>query len=263
MKGVFGKLEFSVEREVLIRAPRAVVFRYFTDSARFAAWWGAGSTIAGHAGGALRIAFPGGGVAVGQVLEIRAPERIVFSYGYEGENKPIAPGGSRVTITLAEHPAGTRLLLRHEVADGPTRDHHVQGWRYHLAVFSNVAADEAQAGAGSAVAGWFQAWNEADAAARARVFAAQLTEDFVFQDAHSSTRGREDFLAHVAGALRHMPKLAFEQTGAIRHCQGTVLADWVARLPGGEPMARGTNVFELDPTGRFTRVVGLWEAARR
>ena len=260
MKGVFGKLEFSVEREVLIRAPRAVVFRYFTDPARFAAWWGAGSTIEGRVGGALQIAFPGGqDVALGEVLELRPPERIVFSYGYAGAEKPIAPGASRVTITLAEHPSGTLLHLRHEVADAATRDHHVQGWRYHLAVFSNVAANEAQAGAGAAVAGWFRAWNEADAAARAQAFAALVTEDVVFQDAYSATRGRDDLVAHVAGAKLHMPGIALEPTGAARHCQGTVLADWIARLPGGQPMARGTSVFELDPAGRFTRIVGLWE----
>jgi uncharacterized protein YndB with AHSA1/START domain len=260
MKGVFGKLEFCVEREVLIRAPRALVFRYFTDPTRFAAWWGPGSSIEGRAGGALRIVFPGGAEqAVGEVLELRPPERIVFSYGYAGEGKPIAPGASRVTVTLAEHASGTLLHLRHEVADPATRDHHVQGWRYQLSVFSNVAANEAQAGAGAAVEGWFQAWNEADAGARAAAFAALVTEDVVFQDAYSSTRGRDDLVAHVAGAKLHMPGIALEPAGAARHCQGTVLADWIARLPGGQPLAHGTSVFELDPAGRFTRVVGLWQ----
>ena len=259
MKGILGKLEFSVEREVVIRAPRAVVFRFFTDPARFASWWGAGSTIEGRVGGALRVVFPGGGgVASGEVLELVAPERIVFTYGYEGVGKPIAPGGSRVTVTLAEHPQGTRLRLVHEVADAPTRDQHVQGWRYHLAVFSNVAANEAQVGAGAAVLRWFSAWNEPDAAQRATLFAELTHEDIAFQDAHSSTRGRDDLVAHVASAKVHMAGLTFEPCSDVRHCQGTALADWIVKLPDGKTMAKGTNVFELAPDGRFARVVGLW-----
>ena len=38
-------LDHVVERTVTIAARRETVFRYFTDSERFAAWWGAGSTI--------------------------------------------------------------------------------------------------------------------------------------------------------------------------------------------------------------------------
>ena len=38
------ELEHVVERTVTIAARRETVFRYLTDSGRFAAWWGAGST---------------------------------------------------------------------------------------------------------------------------------------------------------------------------------------------------------------------------
>jgi uncharacterized protein YndB with AHSA1/START domain len=41
MKSILGKLEFTIERELVIRAPRALVFRHFTDSERWARWWGA------------------------------------------------------------------------------------------------------------------------------------------------------------------------------------------------------------------------------
>ena len=36
---------FSLEREILIHAGRETVFRFFTDSERFARWWGPGSRI--------------------------------------------------------------------------------------------------------------------------------------------------------------------------------------------------------------------------
>jgi len=44
----------------------------------------------------------------------------------------------------------------------------------------------------------------------------------------------------------------------VRHCQGTVLADWIASGADGAERGRGTNVFTLDPDGRIAGVVGLW-----
>jgi len=38
-------LAFSLERTITIRAQRSTVFRFFTDSERFARWWGKGSEI--------------------------------------------------------------------------------------------------------------------------------------------------------------------------------------------------------------------------
>lgn len=258
MKGILGKLEFALEREIVIRARRALVFRYFTDSARFARWWGEGSTIDGRVGGKLAIVYPGGTRATGEVLELRPPERIVFTYGYEGEQKLIAPGGSRVTVTLAEDPLGTRLHFLHELADAGARDQHVQGWRYHLAVFANVAANEAHAGAAALADRWFAAWNEPDAARRRAAFTGLVAADVGFQDAYSCTRGLDDLDAHVSGAKVHMPGITLERSGEARHCQGTALVDWVAKLPDGKPLAKGTSVFELTPDGLVARVVGLW-----
>jgi len=255
---ILGKLEFALERELVVRAPRTTVFRFFTDPARWASWWGKGSTIEARVGGALKIVYPDGTTASGEVLELRALERIVFSYGYDGAGKPIAPGGSRVTIELAEHPQGTRLAFRHELADGPTRDQHVQGWRYHLAVFANVVANEAHAGAAELADRWFAAWNEPDARARERAFSELASADVLFQDAYSCTRGLEDLVAHVAGAKVHMPGITLERSGEARHCQGTALVDWIAKKSDGKQLAKGTSVFELAPDGRVARVVGLW-----
>ena len=123
-------LDHVLERTVLIRARRETVFRYFTDSERFAAWWGAGSTIDARPGGALRIRYPNGALASGEVVEVVPHQRVVFTYGYEDAAKPVRPGGSRVVITLEERKDGTLLHLRHELPDAASRDQHVQGWRY-------------------------------------------------------------------------------------------------------------------------------------
>ena len=38
----------TLDRKITIGARRETVFRYFTDSARFAKWWGAGSQMRGR-----------------------------------------------------------------------------------------------------------------------------------------------------------------------------------------------------------------------
>jgi uncharacterized protein YndB with AHSA1/START domain len=251
-------LEHVLERTILIRARRETVFRYFTDSARFAAWWGAGSTIDPRPGGALRIRHPNGVLASGEVIEVVPERRVVFTYGYDDPARPLRPGGSRVTVTLEEAAAGTLVHLRHELPDAATRDEHVQGWRYQMAVFASVVAREQHAGVTPAVDAFLAAWSEKDAARRRASLAPVATEDVSFADAFSCTAGLDDLSAHLGAAQLHMPGLVLERNGDVRHCQGTAIADWVAKAPDGAIRARGTNVFELAPDGRIARVVGLW-----
>lgn len=252
------ELGHVLERTVLICARRATVFRYFTDPERFAAWWGQGSHIEGRPGGPVRIRYPNGETASGQVLELVENERVVFSYGYDGPGKPIPPGGSRVTVTLAEQPRGTLLTLRHEVASAEVRDHHVQGWRYQLALFANVVAADQHSAVAAAVDRYFAAWGEPDTARRRAVLGVVVTEDVQFHDAFSCTDGRDDLDAHLAAAQVYMPGVKLLREGDVRQCQGTALVEWAAKGADGEPRGRGTNVFDLAPDGRIARVVGLW-----
>src|SRR5690348_11889052 len=113
-------LAHRLDRTVIIQARPDVVFRFFTDNARWAAWWGAGSTIDPRPGGVVHIRYPGGNVASGEVLEIHPPERIVFTYGY-ASGEPIPPGASRVSIQLEAVERGTRLRLTHELDDATVR----------------------------------------------------------------------------------------------------------------------------------------------
>ena len=93
------ELPYQLERTVVIKARPETVFRFFTDSARWAGWWGAGSTIDATPGGKMYIRHPNGVETLGEVLEVTHPERIVFTYGFAG-GKPIPPGASLVTIRL-------------------------------------------------------------------------------------------------------------------------------------------------------------------
>jgi uncharacterized protein YndB with AHSA1/START domain len=257
-----NELPYRLERTVTIRASRDTVFRYFTDSARWAAWWGAGSTIDARPGGPLYIRHPGGVESRGEVLDVRAPERIVFTYGFV-TGTPIPPGASRVTIRLETVGDATRLHLEHEFGDEAVRDEHVQGWRYQLSVFSNVVADEVHKGAGAAVDGWFAAWGETDARKRADAFAPIVARDVRFRDRFSLIDGMDDLVAHVGAAQKFMPGVTLKRNGEIRQCQGVVLADWIWVKSGGEEYARGTNVFALRPDGLIESATGFVQTVNR
>ena len=250
-------LAHSLDRTIVIRAAREMVFRYFTDSERWARWWGAGSTIDPRPGGSICIRYPDGTEATGEVIEISSPRLIVFTYGYVS-GKLIPPGGSRVTIRLEPHPEGTRLVLIHAFLDSAARDQHVQGWRYQLSLFSNIVADEANAGAADAVDAWFRAWTIVDESERASALSAIAAHDVAFRDRFSAVDGVADLVPHIGGAQRFMPGVRLERTGTVRHCQGTVLAEWSAVAGDGQPRGAGTNVFKFGPDGRITSVTGFW-----
>lgn len=250
-------LQHVLDRTVTIAARRETVFRYFSDSARFAAWWGEGSRIDPRPGGELLIRFPNGILAGGEVVEIVEGERIVFSYGF-ASGQPIALGASRVTVTLEDSAAGTVVRLHHELPTAAARDEHVQGWRYQLALFANVASREEHAGAAALADRFFACWGETDAAARRAELARIALASVAFRDPYSCTDGIDDLDAHVAAAQRFMPGVVLVRQGEARQCQGLALVDWTVTAPDGSPRARGTNVFEFAADGRIARVTGLW-----
>lgn len=253
-------LSNSLERNVLICAQRSTVFRYFTDSPRFADWWGAGSTIDARPGGEMKIVHPNGVQASGNVLEVIPDERIVFTYGYADPSRRIPPGGSRVTVTLEDRPEGTWLTLVHDLSDQKARDEHVQGWRFQLALFANVAARYQHSDLARTIDRYFALWSEADAAVRRSGLSEVTTPDVTFQDQYSCTAGLDDLDAHLAAARVFMPGMSLVRAGEPRQCQGAALADWEARGRDGITVGKGTNLFLLAPDGRIHRVVGFWSA---
>jgi hypothetical protein len=210
----------------------------------------------------VRIRYPDGTEVAGAILDVDPPRRLAFTYGYV-KGTPIPPGASVVTIQLERHEAGTRLSLTHEFADAAVRDEHVQGWRYQLALFSNVVSDEVNADVGHAVDRWFAVWSEPDQDERARVLTEITLPSVTFRDRYGHTDGLGDLMPHVSAAQRFMPGIRLERRGEVRQCQGVALADWVAVSPDGQERASGTSVFNLDSTGRIQSVTGLWTPPRK
>lgn len=251
-------LAHQLDRTIVIGAPPAVVFAYFTDPARWAAWWGAGSTIDARPGGRVLVKYPNGVEASGEVIEVAAPSRIVFTYGY-ATGRPIGPGESRVTIELAPEGKATRLRLTHAFAEAATRDEHVQGWRYQLSVFANLVADAVHGHVADLVDAWFDVWADTDDAHRAAELARVAAPGVRMRDRFTCVDGAGELTLHIAASQRFMPGYRMQRQGAPRQCQGIVLADWTAAGPDGQVRAAGTNVFTVGADNLIESVTGFWK----
>jgi uncharacterized protein YndB with AHSA1/START domain len=246
-----------LDRTVVIRARRDTVFSFFTDSVRWASWWGEGSSIDARTGGRVLIVHPGGVEASGEVQQLRAPDLIAFTYGY-ASGKPCPPGSSLVTIRLDSHPQGTLLQLTHEFADDTPREEHVQGWRFQLSLFANLVANVANAGAAATIDRWFEAWNEPDTTRLRERLAAISAPNIEFRDRFSTLTGIDDLVAHILAGRRFQPPMRIERCREIRHCQWHVLAEWTATGADGQERGRGTNHFLLNDDGAIDAVTGFW-----
>jgi uncharacterized protein YndB with AHSA1/START domain len=251
----------EVVRRIEIAARRETVFRYFIDSARFAAWWGDGSSVDPRPGGRVVIRYPNDERASGVFREIVPPARVVFTFGGEGPSSPVPPGGSTVTVTLEESRAGTLLTLRH--ADFPNLEAarpFEQGWRYQLSVFSRVVLAERNAGAAAALDRWFTAWNEDDRGRRRALLAETASPDVAFWDEHGALSGYDDLDAQIAATKTYMPGLRVERAGDPAFAHHHALVHWEVRDAAGAVTGKGVNAVTFGPDGRIVRVVGFWGA---
>ena len=246
-----------LDRTIVIGALPDVVFRFFTDNDRWAAWWGAGSTIEPKAGGRVLVRHPGGVEVIGEVLDITPPHTLSFTYGY-ASGKPIGPGQSRVIIRLEAVPEGTTLHLRHEFAEPGAVHEHVQGWRYQLSLFGNAVTNEIHADAAAIADRWFSVWSNPDAGLRDAELRSLVAPKVAMRDRFSLIVGAADLREHLAAVHRFMPGMTLTREGDVRHCQGVVLADWVARSQDGQVRGKGTNVFTLSALNQVESVTGLW-----
>jgi uncharacterized protein YndB with AHSA1/START domain len=148
----------TVEVERRIAARPETVFSYLIDPERFARWQGVEAEIDPQPGGVFRFRTTTHPhyVATGHYVEVQAPSRIVFTWGWEPNpdlnegQHGLPPGASTVEVVLVPDGEGTLLRLRHTGL--PTKAacrFHGMGWESTLNL---VLADLAE-GIGGAQAG--------------------------------------------------------------------------------------------------------------
>jgi uncharacterized protein YndB with AHSA1/START domain len=145
----------AAEVEIRIAASPETVFDFFTDPDKMIQWMGRSAELDPRAGGTLRCDINGRDVARGEYVAVDRPSWIVFTWGWEGEEPTVVPGGSTVEVLLTGDGEGTRLRLIHsDLPSAESAERHSHGWR-HYAARLTVAAAGGDPGA--------DPWQDADA----------------------------------------------------------------------------------------------------
>lgn len=127
-----AKRRDPVEVEVLIAADRETVFDFFTDPEKMVQWMGRRADLDPRPGGVFRCDISGEAVASGEYLAVEPPGRLVFSWGWEGEEAVTKPGASTVEVLLEPGGGGTRLRLVHrDLPSADAAERHRQGWQHY------------------------------------------------------------------------------------------------------------------------------------
>jgi uncharacterized protein YndB with AHSA1/START domain len=121
----------AVEVSIRIEATPDTVFRFLVDPERMTAWMGVSAELDPTPGGRFRINVTGHDIAVGEYLEIVPPQRVVWSWGWEGADG-VPPWSSIVEVTLTPDGDATVVRLRHSgLPDEDSRDSHREGWTHY------------------------------------------------------------------------------------------------------------------------------------
>ena len=122
----------TIDVEVRIAARPETVFSFPDDAAEMARWFGSKVELDPQPGGALRVDINGRDIARGEIVEIVPNQRIVFTFGWEGEGHPVPVGSSTVEITLVEDGDGTIVRLQHRDLPADQAGGHKEGWEHFL-----------------------------------------------------------------------------------------------------------------------------------
>jgi uncharacterized protein YndB with AHSA1/START domain len=133
----------ELEVETRVEAPPDVVFSFFTEPEKYRRWKGEEADLDPRPGGRYRVKMDETNVVRGQYVDVDPPRRVVFTWGFEG-NEALPPGTSRVEVTLVPDGEATIVRLRHTgLPDEEARSQHETGWRLYLGRLAAAAPGEA------------------------------------------------------------------------------------------------------------------------
>jgi uncharacterized protein YndB with AHSA1/START domain len=122
----------DVEVSIRIDAKPATVFSYLVDPERMRCWMGVNVDVDARPGGKYRVDVTGGDVAVGEFVEVVPHERVVWTWGWEG-NDGVPPGSTTVEVTLTADGDATLLRLRHSgLPTEESASSHGKGWQHYV-----------------------------------------------------------------------------------------------------------------------------------
>jgi uncharacterized protein YndB with AHSA1/START domain len=127
------------ERTIAIDASPETVWEFFVDPSKVLRWMGMDAELDPQPGGIYRVNVISGNTALGEFLEVDKPHRLVFTWGWDG-NEALPPGASTVEAELTPEGKGTSLRFVHRDLSPEQAASHAQGWDHYLARLEIAAA---------------------------------------------------------------------------------------------------------------------------
>jgi uncharacterized protein (TIGR03086 family) len=113
-------------------------FSLITEPERLRRWQTVSAYVDLRAGGTYRWTVTPAHVAAGTFREVEPGRRIVFGWGWEG-NDELPPDASTVTITVEPADGGSLVTLIHEGLTGVQTEMHAEGWEHYLERLERLA----------------------------------------------------------------------------------------------------------------------------
>jgi uncharacterized protein YndB with AHSA1/START domain len=136
--GVDSSVADKVTVEVNVEASPETIFPFFIDPEKLVRWKGMSAELDPRPGGIYSVDVTPQALARGKYLEIDPPRRVVFTWGWEGDEE-VPPGSSTVEVTLEPNVDSTLVRLVHSGLPAAKRDLHREGWE-HFAARLAIAA---------------------------------------------------------------------------------------------------------------------------
>jgi uncharacterized protein (TIGR03086 family) len=134
----------TIEKSVMVPLSADQTFALLTQPERLRRWQTVSARVDLRAGGEFRWTVVPGANAGGTFVEIEPGKRIVYTWGWEGDEQH-PPGTSTVTVTLEPAEGGTTVRLVHEGLTPEQEAHHSEGWNHFMERLA-VAGREGDAG---------------------------------------------------------------------------------------------------------------------
>ena len=120
------------ERTLSIAASPDTVWEFFVDPDKLRRWKGIDADLDPRPGGNYRCQVIPGHTALGEFVELDRPRRLVFTWGWDGQDA-VPPGTSTIEVELTPEGDGTSLRFVHKDLPGAEQvASHAHGWDHYL-----------------------------------------------------------------------------------------------------------------------------------
>jgi uncharacterized protein YndB with AHSA1/START domain len=127
------------ERTLAIDASPETVWEFFVDPEKLVRWKGIKAELDPTPGGTFCCEVIPGRVARGEFVELDRPNRLVYTWGWEG-NDGVPPGSSTIEVELARDGERTSLRFLHHFSTAEAAASHKAGWDHYLPRLEAAAA---------------------------------------------------------------------------------------------------------------------------